>query len=62
MSFEVADVEGELKALEDHGVTFEDYDVPGLTTVDHIAVMGSDKAAWFKDPDGNVLCLHQTLG
>jgi hypothetical protein len=24
--------------------------------------MGSDKAAWFKDPDGNVLCLHQTLG
>ena len=62
LSFEVADVEGEIQALEGHGVAFEDYDVPGLTTVDHVAVMGNDKAAWFKDPDGNVLCLHQTLG
>lgn len=59
MSFEVDDIVAEIKELEDHGVVFEDYDTPELTTVDHIAAMGSERAAWFKDPDGNVLCLHE---
>jgi catechol 2,3-dioxygenase-like lactoylglutathione lyase family enzyme len=59
MSFEVEDVAAEITELEAHGVAFEDYDLPELTTVDHIAVMGSEKAAWFKDPDGHVLCLHE---
>ena len=59
MSFEVDDVAMEIGELEERGVVFEDYDLPELTTVDHIAAMGDEKAAWFKDPDGNVLCLHQ---
>ena len=59
MSFEVDDVGAEIGELEERGVVFEDYDQPELTTVDHVAVMGTEKAAWFKDPDGNVLCLHQ---
>ena len=59
MSFEVDDIRSEITALEGRGVVFEDYDMPELTTVDHIAEMGSEKAAWFKDPTGNVLCLHQ---
>jgi catechol 2,3-dioxygenase-like lactoylglutathione lyase family enzyme len=61
LSFEVSDIEGEIRDLEGRGVAFEDYDLPGLKTVDHIAEMGSEKAAWFKDPDGNVLCLHEAL-
>lgn len=59
MSFEVDDVGAEIGHLVERGVVFEDYDLPELTTVDHVAVMGTEKAAWFKDPDGNVLCLHQ---
>ena len=59
MSFEVDDITTEIGELEGRGVVFEDYDMPDLKTVDHVAVMGSEKAAWFKDPDGNVLCLHQ---
>jgi catechol 2,3-dioxygenase-like lactoylglutathione lyase family enzyme len=59
MSFEVDDITAEIGELEGCGVVFEDYDLPDLTTVDHVADMGSEKAAWFKDPDGNVLCLHQ---
>ena len=59
MSFEVDDLAAEIGDLEQRGVVFEDYDLPGLRTVDHVAVMGSEQAAWFKDPDGNVLCLHQ---
>jgi catechol 2,3-dioxygenase-like lactoylglutathione lyase family enzyme len=59
MSFEVQDIAAEIAALEARGVTFEDYDQPGFTTVDHVFDDGSLKAAWFLDPDRNVLCLHQ---
>ena len=59
MSFEVDDLAAEINDLEQRGVVFEDYDLPDLKTVDHVAVMGAEQAAWFKDPDGNVLCLHQ---
>lgn len=59
MSFEVDDIHGEITELAGRGVVFEDYDLPDLRTVDHVCVLGSEMAAWFKDPDGNVLCLHQ---
>jgi catechol 2,3-dioxygenase-like lactoylglutathione lyase family enzyme len=59
LSFEVDDIHQEIAELEGRGVVFEDYDTPDFATVDHIAEMGSEKAAWFKDPDGNVLCVHQ---
>jgi catechol 2,3-dioxygenase-like lactoylglutathione lyase family enzyme len=59
MSFEVDDIHAEIAELEGRGVVFEDYDLPDLRTVEHVCVLGAEKAAWFKDPDGNVLCLHQ---
>ena len=59
LTWEVDDVAAEVADLEARGIVFEDYDLPGFTTVDHIAEMGGDRAAWFKDPDGNVLCVHQ---
>jgi len=58
LSWEVDDVEQTVRALEGRGVVFEDYDLPGLKTIDHIATMEGEKAAWFCDPDGNVLCVH----
>lgn len=60
MSFEVEDLRAAIAELESRGVTFEDYDLPGLKTVDHVCVLGSERAAWFLDPDGNILCLHQS--
>ena len=59
ISFAVTDVAAEIAVLEARGVRFEDYDQPGFTTVDHIFDGGNRLAAWFLDPDGNVLCLHQ---
>lgn len=48
------DIEREVKALHDKGVPFEHYDeMPGTRQGD-IHVMGDMKAAWFKDPDGNI--------
>ena len=58
-SFEVGDIAGVMSELDTKGVVFEDYDLPDLKTVDHVCVLGSEKAAWFKDPDGNILCLHE---
>lgn len=59
MSFKVDDIAAEISDLEGRGVAFEDYDEPGFTTVDHVFDGGALKAAWFLDPDGNILCLHQ---
>jgi len=61
ISFEVSDVVAEVKELEKRGVVFEDYDLPGLKTIEHVCVLGAQKAAWFQDPDGNLLCLHEML-
>jgi catechol 2,3-dioxygenase-like lactoylglutathione lyase family enzyme len=62
VSFRVGDIELAIAALKNAGVVFEDYDFPGLKTVDHVCVLGSEKAAWFKDSEGNYLCLHEDIG
>jgi catechol 2,3-dioxygenase-like lactoylglutathione lyase family enzyme len=62
LSFEVGDIVAEIDELSGRGVRFADYDLPGLKTVEHVCVLGSQKAAWFEDPDGNVLCLHEVVG
>ena len=61
ISFQVADIAASIKELEQTGVVFEDYDLPGLKTVEHVCVLGSEKAAWFRDSEGNYLCLHEDL-
>jgi predicted enzyme related to lactoylglutathione lyase len=59
VSFLVEDIMAEILELERRGVQFHDYDLPGLTTFQHVCVLGSEKAAWFSDSEGNVLCLHE---
>ncbi len=61
LSFEVQDLGAEVKTLEGRGVRFQDLEMEGLKTVDHIAEMGKERAAWFNDSEGNVLCLHEVL-
>jgi hypothetical protein len=61
LSFRVADIASAIATLKSRGVVFADYDYPGLRTVNHVCVLGSEKAAWFEDPEGNLLCLHEDL-
>ena len=61
VSFLVKDIAREIKELAARGVVFEDYDFPGLQTENHVCVLGSEKAAWFKDTEGNYLCLHEDI-
>lgn len=57
LTWDVPDIVAEMRALRERGVRFEEY--PEMKTKDGIAEMGGERAAWFKDPDGNILCLHQ---
>jgi predicted enzyme related to lactoylglutathione lyase len=58
----VGDIEAEVRDLKAKGITFEQYDMPGVEWNDGIASMaGMGKAAWFKDSEGNTLCLDEGL-
>jgi len=61
ISFKVDDITASIAALKRSGVVFEDYDFPDFKTVDHVCVLGAEKAAWFKDTEGNYLCIHEDL-
>ncbi len=55
-AWSVTDVEGTIEGLKAKGVSFEHYDdLPGVTREGDVHIMGAMKAAWFKDPDGNIL-------
>lgn len=56
--FEVDDLEATKKDLEGRGVTFEEYDLPGIKTVKGVVTMpDGSKGGWFKDSEGNILSL-----
>jgi predicted enzyme related to lactoylglutathione lyase len=56
-SFFCDDVETTVRELRDKGVTFEEYDFPGLKTVNGIATTGDLKTGWFRDSEGNILAI-----
>ncbi|HET6778396.1 MAG TPA: VOC family protein [Gemmatimonadales bacterium] len=53
----VNDLEATVQALKAKGVHFEHYDLPGTERKGDIHGSGKTKAAWFKDPDGNILAV-----
>ena len=57
VTWESDDTEGEVKARKAKGVTFEHYNMPGMKLKGDVHVAGDMKAAWFKDPDGNILAI-----
>ena len=60
VTFEVANLAREMATLRKRGVKFQNYDLPGIKTVNGVmSAEGMGKAAWIKDPAGNVLALHE---
>jgi len=57
--WQTSQLEQDVKDLRARGIVFEEYDMPGLKTINGIAMTGPDKAAWFKDSEGNVLGIFQ---
>jgi catechol 2,3-dioxygenase-like lactoylglutathione lyase family enzyme len=69
MAWEVEDIEATVADLRSRGVVFEEYDAPGLETVDGIAdIEGNypskgtgERGAWFRDSEGNLLGVGQPI-
>jgi catechol 2,3-dioxygenase-like lactoylglutathione lyase family enzyme len=69
MGWEVEDIEATVEQLRARGVVFEEYDFPGLKTVNGIAeIEGNypskgigERAAWFRDSEGNLLGIGEPL-
>jgi catechol 2,3-dioxygenase-like lactoylglutathione lyase family enzyme len=69
MGWEVKDIEATVRELRSRGVVFEEYDFPGLKTVDGIAeIEGNypskgtgERGAWFRDSEGNMLGIGQPV-
>jgi catechol 2,3-dioxygenase-like lactoylglutathione lyase family enzyme len=61
MCWRTDDIDAEMTDLRSRGVTFEDYDFPGLKTENGVASLDEGKSAWFRDSEGNYLCITQVL-
>ncbi|PIT03819.1 glyoxalase [Bradyrhizobium nitroreducens] len=69
MGFEVEDIDAAVRELRARGVKFEEYDLPGLKTVNGIAdIAGNyaskgvgERGAWFRDSEGNLLGIGQPV-
>jgi catechol 2,3-dioxygenase-like lactoylglutathione lyase family enzyme len=57
VTWTVGDVDRVVRSLKDKGVAFEHYDMPGMTREGDVHVAGTMRAAWCKDPDGNILAV-----
>ena len=69
MGWEVEDIETTVRELRARGIEFEEYDLPGLKTVDGIAEISGnypskgigERGAWFRDSEGNLLGIGQPI-
>jgi catechol 2,3-dioxygenase-like lactoylglutathione lyase family enzyme len=69
MGWEVADIDATVALLRSRGVLFEEYDLPGFTTINGIAnIAGNypskgvgERGAWFRDSEGNLLGIGQPV-
>ena len=57
LTFDVDDLEDEIRDLKQKGIAFEHYELEGLTPKGDFYEAEGMKTAWFKDPDGNILSL-----
>jgi predicted enzyme related to lactoylglutathione lyase len=57
--FQVDDLDAAMSDLRSRGVTFEEYDLPGVHTEGGVATMPTGRGAFFKDSEGNILALNE---
>lgn len=59
--FTVDDFDATVSELRERGITFEEYDMPGLKTVNGVADYDGAKSAWFKDTEGNTIAISEKM-
>ncbi len=53
------DFDRDMADLKAKGVTFNDYDLPGIKTIDGVIELGGMRTAWFNDSEGNIIALGE---
>jgi catechol 2,3-dioxygenase-like lactoylglutathione lyase family enzyme len=53
------DLDRDMAALREKGVTFNEYDLPGLKTENGVVDMDGERGAWFNDSEGNIISIAQ---
>ena len=59
--WQVQDIKAEMAELRSRGLVFEEYDFPGMKMENGIATGGGAMAAWFKDSEGNIMAIIQSM-
>ena len=59
LGIDTDDFDRDMAALKSSGVTFNDYDLPGIETVDGVVEVGGMRTAWFNDSEGNIIALGE---
>ncbi|TFD33059.1 VOC family protein [Cryobacterium cryoconiti] len=55
------DLDAEMSGLRERGVVFEEFDIPGMKTENGVVTAEDMKSAWFRDTEGNFICISQTI-
>jgi catechol 2,3-dioxygenase-like lactoylglutathione lyase family enzyme len=62
LCFETDDLNAEMQRMRDLGVMFEEFEIPGYMKTENGVVTNSESmTAWFRDSEGNFICLSQRL-
>ncbi len=62
LCFETDDLDAEMRRMRDRGVMFEDFEIPGLMKTENGVVADEEsRTAWFRDSEGNFICIAQRL-
>ena len=59
--WQVDDIEREVTELKSRGIRFENYGMPGQRSPSGVITAGRARAAWFKDTEGNILAVIQSV-
>jgi catechol 2,3-dioxygenase-like lactoylglutathione lyase family enzyme len=62
IGWEVDDLQAEIEDIRARGIPIEEYDMPDLKTENGIVTIGDLRAAWAKDPDGNIIAFESRTG
>lgn len=55
------DLDADMRRLRERGVVFEDFEIPGMTTVDGVVEQDGMRSAWFRDSEGNFIAITQRM-
>lgn len=61
MGWSTSNLAATMAEMRERGVVFEEYDFPGLKTENGVAFVGTERSGWFKDSEGNTICVSETL-